>query len=243
MVAIKGFVKNSLIEWEGNIVSIVFLSQCNLRCHYCHSPHLVKNPCELETIPVDDVLENVSNNKDWLDGIVISGGEPTLQKGLDKFIKLFRDIGLKIKLDTNGTNPDILEKLFDEGLIDYFAMDIKAPLEKDKYDEVIGIDFDIEKIKKSVKLIMESGVDYEFRTTVCPTYLGKSDIEDIAKVIKGAERYIIQPFRPNICLNEKLLDVSPYPLDILEEFAAIADKYVKRCWVRGHQKEVTNTFW
>ena len=243
MVAIKGFVKNSLIEWEGKIVAIVFLSQCNLRCQFCHSPHLVTNPSELETIHEKDILENVSKNREWLDGVVISGGEPTMWKDLGRFLELFRNLGMKIKLDTNGTYPEVLEKLFNQGLIDYFAMDIKAPLEKEKYDTVTGIDCDIEKVKRSVNFIMNCGAEYEFRTTVCPAFLDKGDIIDIARTIKGADKYILQNFRPFICLNNKLLDVTPYTTETIEEFAEAADHYVKSCWVRGNHKEIENREW
>ena len=243
MVAIKGFVKNSLIEWEGKIVAIIFLSHCNLRCQFCHSPHLVNNPNELETIPEKYILESVSKNKEWLDGVVISGGEPTMWKDLGPFLELFHDLGMKIKLDTNGTYPDVIEKLFNNGLIDYFAMDIKAPLIKEKYDTVTGVDCDIKKIRQSVNFIMNCGAEYEFRTTICPAFLDKDDIEDIAQTIKGADKYILQNFRPFICLNNKLLDITPYSLDTLEEFAEMANKHVKSCWVRGNHKEIVSREW
>ncbi len=243
MVAIKGFIKNSLIEWEGKIVAIVFLSQCNLRCHFCHSPHLVINPNELETIPEKDILENVSRNREWLDGVVISGGEPTMWKDLGPFLESFRDLGMKIKLDTNGTYPEVIEKLYNNGLIDYFAMDIKAPLVKEKYDKITGVDCDIEKIKRSVNFIMNCGAEYEFRTTVCPTYLDKDDIEDIARSIKDADKYILQNFRPLICLNNKLLEVTPYSAETLTEFTVIAGNYVKSCWIRGEHKDIECRKW
>lgn len=243
MVAIKGFIKNSLIEWEGKIVSIVFLSKCNLRCQYCHSPHLVNNPCELETIPVDVVLDNISKNMGWIDGVVISGGEPTLSKGLYKFIKAFCDLGVKVKLDTNGTNPEVLEDLIENSMVDYIAMDIKAPLENDRYETVANVKCDIEKIKKSIKLIMNRGIEYEFRTTVCPKFLDKSDVEEIAMSIMDADKYILQSFRPNICLNKDLHDVNPYSEELLNEMADVAGKYVKKCWVRGKQKELVNRKW
>ncbi len=238
MMTIKGFVKNSLIEWEGNIAAIVFLSKCNLRCQYCHAPHLVNNPCELETIPVDVVLESISKNREWIDGVVISGGEPTLCDELEPLIKSFKELGVKVKLDSNGTNPDVIERFFENRLLDSIAMDIKAPLEEDKYNLVAGVKCDIEKIKRSIRLIMESGVENEFRTTVCPEFLDKEDILDIARFIEGADKYAIQQFRPIICLNNELLKVTPYPKEMLEDFAESAGKYVKKCWVRGENKEM-----
>ena len=243
MIPIKGFIKNSMIEWEGKIVAIVFLSQCNLRCQYCHSPHLVNNPNELETIPMHAVLETVLKNREWIDGVVISGGEPTLHENLDQFLRAFRNIKTNIKLDTNGTNPNVLQKLIDKQLIDYIAMDIKAPLVKERYETIAGVALNIDNINKSIDIIMNSGIDYEFRTTVCPSFLDKSDIENIALSIKGAEKYIIQQFRSKICLNNTLLQVDAYPEETLEEFSAIANKYVKRCWIRGREKVLMNREW
>lgn len=243
MIPIKGFVKNSMIEWEGKIVSIVFLSRCNLRCRYCHAPHLVCNPNELETIPLSPILESVVRNKDWLDGVVISGGEPTLCGELDELINAFRGIGLQVKLDTNGTNPCVLESLLRDGLLDYVAMDIKAPLEKQMYEDVAGVELDIDDIKRSIAVLIDSGIDHEFRTTVCPTFLDKGDVEDIARSIKGADKYFIQQFRTNICLDSTLRNVTPYPDEVLEDFAAVAGKYVNRCWIRGREKVVADRNW
>ena len=232
-----------MIEWEGKIVSIIFLSQCNLRCQYCHSPHLVNSPNELETIPEASVFESIRNNKGWIDGVVISGGEPTLNKGLGKFIKEFKKMGKSVKLDTNGTNPDVLKNLIEEELIDYIAMDIKAPLVKEKYDSVVGVDLDIDHIKRSIRIIMESGIDYEFRTTVCPEFLNESDIVDMAQSIRGAKRFILQQFRPNICLNNELLETTPYTEEELDEFAISAGKFVEKCWVRGKETILVDRAW
>lgn len=189
------------------------------------------------------VLDTIVKNRDWLDGVVISGGEPTIHDGLAQFIKAFRNIDMKIKLDTNGTNPDVVVGLLDEGLVDYIAMDIKAPLDEIKYNEVTGVICDIGRIKRSIEVIMKSGVEYEFRTTICPKFLDKSDIIEIAQQIRGADRYILQSFRPNNCLNNELLNVTPYPLEIMEGFAAGVNRFVKDCWVRGEQKELAHREW
>lgn len=138
-IPIAGYIENSLIEWEGNIVSIIFLPSCNLRCPYCHSPHLVQPSNRLETIPVENILDAVKRNRNWLDGIVITGGEPTLHKDLDELIESFRSLEIKVRLDSNGTNPDVLEDLIERKLIQCVAMDIKAPLREEKYEEVVGI--------------------------------------------------------------------------------------------------------
>ncbi|MDE2216129.1 MAG: anaerobic ribonucleoside-triphosphate reductase activating protein [Planctomycetota bacterium] len=243
VVPIKGFIENSLIEWEGKIASIIFLPTCNLRCPYCHAPHLVQTPNELESIPIDAVINKVRQNHGWIDGVVVTGGEPTSHKNLDTLLKLLKDIGIMVRLDTNGTNPNILKDLIDRGLLDCVAMDIKAPLLKEKYEQITGVLCNVEDIMKSIHIIMESGIEYEFRTTVCPSQLDGDDIEKIAKAIKGAGRYVIQSFRPNHCLDTKMLRIEPYSVEILRDFATSASKYVDYCCVRGEDRKVLQRNW
>ena len=243
IVPIKGFIENSLIEWEGKIVSIVFLPTCNLRCPYCHAPHLVQAPNELESIPIDAVVNKIRQNLGWIDGVVVTGGEPTAHKRLNVLLKLFKDTGILVRLDTNGTNPNVIRDLIDRCLIDCVAMDIKAPLQREKYEQISGAPCNIEDIKKSIRIIMESGIEYEFRTTVCPTQLDGDDIEAIARSIQGAGRYIIQSFKPNHCLDTKMLNIEPYPVETLRDFATSAGKYVDYCCVRGEEGKVLQRNW
>ncbi len=243
VVPIKGFIENSLIEWEGKIVSIIFLPTCNLRCPYCHAPHLVQTPNELESIPMDVVINKIRQNSGWIDGVVVTGGEPTSHNHLDRLLRLLKDTGVMVRLDTNGTNPSMLKALVERGLLDCVAMDIKAPLQKEKYEQISGVPCDIEDIKESIRIIMESGIEYEFRTTVCPSQLDRDDIEDIAKSIQGAGRYIIQSFRPNHCLETKMLRIAPYSADTLRDFAVSASKYVDYCCVRGEEGKVFQRNW
>ncbi len=243
VVPIKGFIENSLIEWEGKIVSIIFLPTCNLRCPYCHAPHLVQTPNKLETIPVDAVVDKIRQNLGWVDGVVVTGGEPTSHKHLDVFLKLLKDTGILVRLDTNGTNPQTLKDLITRGLLDCVAMDIKAPLQREKYELVSGVPCNIEDIKESIRIIVESGIEYEFRTTVCPSQLDGGDIEDIARTIRGARRYILQAFKPNHCLDAGMLRLEPYPAETLRGFAANAGKYVEYCCVRGEAGKVLQRNW
>ncbi len=243
VIPIKGFIENSLIEWEGKIAAIIFLPTCNLRCPYCHAPHLVQTPNDLESIPTDAVINKIRQNIGWLDGVVVSGGEPTSHKHLNAFLKIFKDMGIMVRLDTNGTNPHVIKDLIDRKLVDCVAMDIKSPLRQEKHDLVAGVPCNIEDIEKSIRIIMESGIEYEFRTTVCPSQLDGDDIEDIAKTIKGAERYILQSFRPNHCLDVDMLKVLPYPIETLRGFAANARKYVNYCGVRGEEGKVLQRNW
>ncbi|MBE7445736.1 MAG: anaerobic ribonucleoside-triphosphate reductase activating protein [Planctomycetia bacterium] len=243
IIPIKGFIENSLIEWEGKIVSIIFLPSCNLRCPYCHAPHLVQTPNELESIPVDAVVGKIRQNLGWVDGVVVTGGEPTSHKQLDAFLALLKDTGIVVRLDTNGTNPQTLKDLLARKLLDCIAMDIKAPLQKAKYELVSGVPCNIEDIKKSIRIIMESGIEYEFRTTVCPSQLDGDDVEEISRTIEGASRYILQGFRPNHCLDSKMLKIEPYPVETLKGFAACAGKYVDYCCVRGEVGRVLQRNW
>ncbi len=237
-VTIKGFIANSLIEWEGNVVAIIFLPHCNLRCPYCHATHLVNKPNELESIPLGAIKNKIAKTKNWLDGVVFSGGEPTLHDDIDFLISDFKEMGLKVRIDTNGTNPDKLESLIQKKLIDCIAMDIKAPLNEEKYEKVAGGPCDVASIRRSIKLIMESGLEYEFRTTVCPTFLDGPDIVEIARTITGGKRYILQTFRPTNCLDRRMLGVEPYSEDELRGFAESARTYVKGCFVRGEEMKV-----
>ena len=224
-------------------MSIVFLPTCNLRCPYCHAPHLVQAPNDLESIPLDAIVNKIRQNQGWIDGIVVTGGEPTSHKHLDSLLKVFKDTGVAVRLDTNGTNPYVLKDLIDRELLDCVAMDIKAPLRKEKYEQISGVPCDVEAIRESICIIMESGIEYEFRTTVCPTQLDGEDIESIAKTIQGAERYIIQSFRPNHCLDEGMLKIKPYSTETLRDFAASAARYVDYCCVRGETDKPIQRNW
>jgi len=191
---IGGFQQQSLIDYPGNIASVIFTKGCNFRCRYCHNPELV-SPDLIKKLPSIDanlVLNWICNNKKLLDAVVITGGEPTLHHSLPFFLKKIKALGLKIKLDTNGTNPDMLQRLTDARLVDYIAMDIKAPLLLNKHRMIAGKHLTseiIDKIKNSVRIIMQAGCHYEFRTTL-DAALDHKDIEEILQLISG--RYYLQ---------------------------------------------------
>ncbi|MFQ5956273.1 MAG: anaerobic ribonucleoside-triphosphate reductase activating protein [Candidatus Brocadiales bacterium] len=239
-VPIKGFIENSLIEWEGMISSIIFLSSCNFRCSYCHSPDLVNPSEDIEAIPLETVKSYLKKNRAWVDGVVVSGGEPTLHSGLKELLRELKALGFKIKLDTNGTNPVLLEELIRDGLLDCVAMDIKAPLRDKNYQEAAGGPCNVQDLRRSVKVIIESGLEHEFRTTVCPSFLGEEEIKDIAHTLRGAKRYVLQSFRPSNCLDSSMLEVTPYRPDKLRYFREIAGAHVEDCRIRG-EAEATNS--
>lgn len=230
---IKGFIENTLIDWEGKIASILFLPQCNFRCPYCHSPHLVIDPNGLESIPFEAISELFKRQRGWIDGVVITGGEPTLQDGLPELAEKIKAMGLLVKLDTNGSHPEVVRQLKADHLVDYVAMDLKAPLDAEHYARVAGVPCDTAALEETIAILRTNGLDHEFRTTVCPAFLDGDDILQIAESIQGARRFVLQPFQPKTCLDPALLEVQPYTREQLRAFAAQATKFVPNTTVRG----------
>lgn len=222
--------RTSLIDYPGQIAALVFTPGCNLRCPYCHNPGLVSGHPGMETLWLKDVYHFLERRKGKLDGIVVTGGEPTLQTGLDDFMERVRGMGFCVKLDTNGTRPDVLERIVARGLVDYIAMDIKAPLEK--YSSAAGTLVDVTSLVESMRIIRGSGVPYEFRTTFVPGLLSGDDVLAIAGMIRGASLYVLQGFVPSKHLDPSYETASPPPM---QEMLALADacrQYVARCIVR-----------
>lgn len=225
---IGGFLKNSFVDYPGIIASVVFVPGCNMDCWYCHNRHLWK---EENLIPQDKVFEFLDKRKGFIDGVVITGGEPTLQKGLPEFIDAVKEKGYLIKLDTNGLRPDVVRALLDK--VDYIAMDLKAPPGGMK--RVVSFDIDEQKLWESVDLIMNSGVKYEFRTTMMPM-LSTEDIEKTAERIKGARKYALQQYRKindTAGLKNVPIDLEPLMPDEIKKAADAASKYVDKVVVRG----------
>lgn len=197
---ISGVQKFTLLDFPLKTACIVFTPGCNFRCPYCYNSDFVL-PDKIESIKDIFIPENIFFNflktrVGFLDGVVISGGEPTLQSDLIEFIKKIKSFGYSIKLDTNGTNPDIVKYLIENSLIDYIAMDIKGPIEK--YKEVTCSVVDVNRIADSIKIIKNSNVDYEFRTTVVKEQLSIDDLNNIARFISGSKKYYLQKFRNNV---------------------------------------------
>jgi len=229
---IVGFAKTSLLDWDGMIATTIYLQGCNLRCPFCHNPDLVSVSAEVEEAPWEVIEEYLSENSDFLDGVVVTGGEATLNEDLPELIRKIRALGLKVKLDTNGTNPDMLEDLIRAGLLDCVAMDVKGPLDE-QYSQVCGTKVDVEAIKRSIHLIMTSGIDYEFRTTVVPHYLNAGDIERMASFIGGAKKYALQRFKNDLTLDKRLGQIEPFSESEMLAMAETARKYVRKVIVRG----------
>ncbi len=229
---IGGIQKSSLLDYPEKISAIVFTQGCNYRCGYCHNPELVGANIEKE-MPIQNVsafFEFLKTRINKLDGVVITGGEPTLQPDLKEFIKQIKTLGFLVKLDTNGTNPEVLKELIDENLLDYIAMDIKAPI--DKYSNIVNVKINTDNIKKSIELIMNSNVDYEFRTTVIQNQLSFNDFEKIGQMIKGAKKYYLQKFISSKILDENLANEKTYSQKDFEKIITILKKYINFVEVR-----------
>lgn len=172
----------------------------------------------------------LKERKKLIDGVVLCGGEPTISKGLVSLIKKIKKMGFLVKLDTNGADPKTLKKLIDEKLIDYVAMDLKAP--KEKYQKVTGTKVDVKKIQKSIDILKEGKIDYEFRSTIVPTLHKKEDVIEMAKWIRGAKRYYLQNFRPEKTINPKFEKIKPYSQEFLLEIQKIIVPFFEVCQVR-----------
>ena len=228
---IKGWLKTTLIDYPGEIASIVFTGGCNMRCPMCHNADVVLHPGQYPCIADEYILAYLDECQKKITGIVLSGGEPTLSPALEPFLRELRKRPIKIKLDSNGLKPDVLEYLFNENLVDFIAMDIKAPPEK--YDLLSGVPIHMNLIQRSIDLIRSSGLPYEFRTTVVPNHLRPEDILAIGTWLHGAERYALQQFHPKHCLNPDFDRLSPYPAKVLEEMKTSVEPHFETVVLRG----------
>lgn len=231
---IKGFIETSFLDWDSKIVSVVFVPFCNFKCPFCHNSELILNPQGFNSVEFNKIEKFLNEHHDFIDGICLTGGEPCMhaESGLFDFIKHVRKMGLLVKLDTNGAFPEILRRLIGEKLIDYIAMDIKGPLDK-RYDKAAGVKVDIGKIKESIDIIMHSGVEYEFRTTVVPGIHTEDDIVDIAKSISGAAKLVLQQFVPKNTWDSALQSVKPYDIDVFDRTVKSIRPFVKHVCLRG----------
>jgi len=227
---IGGFQKTSLLDYPKIISAIIWTVGCNFRCPFCYNKDLVLG--KVENIHEKDIFAFLEKRKSMLEGLVISGGEPLMQKDIVPFAEKVKKLGYKIKIDTNGMYPEKLKELIDKKLVDYVAMDIKAP--KGKYNELSGIKTDIKKIEKSIEIIRNYAPDYEFKTTFAPGLLKKEDILSIAKWLKGSKRYFLQQFKSDVHLvSSDLEDIAPYSKEDLFETLENIKPYFKICNVRG----------
>ena len=207
--------RTSLIDYPGLISCVLFTQGCNFRCGYCHNPELLDPNNWSKPLLLDSIFNFLVKRVGKLDSVVITGGEPTLHLGLPDFIKKIKNMGFKVKLDTNGTNPEMLKGLLKDFLVDYIAMDVKAPLSK--YSLITGGDVRMDQIRSSIHLIMSKAPDYEFRTTVVEDQLDFADILELGADIKGAKRYYLQKFVSTKTNLSEFMDRQPPTDEILDQ--------------------------
>lgn len=227
---INGFQKLTVLDYPGKVACIVFTPGCNFRCPFCHNASLVTHIDKNTYIDVEEVLSYLKKRQGILDGVVITGGEPLLQDGIEEFIGKIKELGYAVKLDTNGSFPEKLISLVEKGLVDYVAMDIKNS--KAKYMTTIGVNnIDMASIEKSVDFLLQNKVDYEFRTTIVDGFHTIDDIQDIVVWIKGAHKYFLQNFVDSGDLIES--DLRAVSVDMLKEMKKKATEIVPCVEIRG----------
>jgi pyruvate formate lyase activating enzyme len=226
MLEIKGFLEISFLDWPGKLCSVIFLPYCNFRCHYCHNHPLLFNPERFPSIPLETILNRLNSYRDWIDGVCITGGEPTIHKDLPWLIKEIKQNGYSVKLDTNGSNPQMLEKLIASEEIDFISMDIKAPLDPISYYRTIGVQFDLKLILRSIQIIKRGKIDFQFRMTVVPGLHNKEDIKTLGHQLNVGNRFILQSFNPENPLNPSFKSILPYDQKMLKEIERIAQEMI-----------------
>lgn len=227
---IVGLQRLSLKDYPGKLCAKAIVPGCNFRCPYCDKADIVLNYQGMELIPEGEVLSHLYRVRGYLDGLCLGGGEPTLHNGLLSFVYRVKSIGSLVKLDTNGSRPKRIRKLMEEGVVDYIAMDVKAPLER--YKEVVRYKVDVDAVRQSIRLLRRGGVDYEFRTTMVPGLIDGGDLEEIAKTLIGSKRFIIQQFKPGRTLCPEFGDIRPYSMGELREYRDRVAPYFHQCMLR-----------
>lgn len=215
---LRGFLETSFLDWPGRLCSVVFTGGCNFRCPYCHNHVLVQAP---ETVPALDpewVVGRLRRNRRWLGGVCISGGEPTLHPGLAGLAVRFKAEGFAVKLDTNGSRPEVLAELLDRGLLDFVAMDVKAPLEQERYDRAAGAPVRLDALRQSIALLRASGIPHQFRMTVTPFLHTEADVQRWAEELAGPGTLTLQNFSPRATLDPSLANEQGFSPD---RFAAL----------------------
>mgnify|MGYP000870286005 CR=1 FL=1 len=230
---IRGLQQTSLIDYPGEICATLFAGGCNLRCRYCYNKDLVFAPETLPFFSRETIISLLQKRSSLLDGICLTGGEPTLQGGaLLPFLTAMKETGLKIKLDTNGTRPEVLRELLGKKVLDYIAVDLKGPWEK--YALIVGKQIDIGALKETIALLKDNPLKQEFRTTVVPGLLVEEDLLAIAKVIEGFPKYVLQQFQPHPnMIDPSLCSVRPYSRDTMMQVAQLCRRYVQSVELRG----------
>jgi pyruvate formate lyase activating enzyme len=217
-LSIKGFIETSFVDWPGKLCSVIFFPHCNFRCRYCHNGQLLTNPDMLQDIPFSRIMDYLQRERAWIDGVCLSGGEATLQPQLPEILTYIKKQGFLTKLDTNGSNPEVLKRLIDGRLVDCVSMDVKAALDERSYCAITQSASVLEAVKHSIRILIDSPVEHEFRLTVVPSYHGPDEILQVARELNGATRLRIQNFNPASVLDPSLQSLKPFDDELISSF-------------------------
>ncbi len=232
-MSIKSVIETSLIDWDAKIVMVLFMGGCNFRCPFCQNWEIAFNPGRFDDIPWDEVARRLNSRRDWIDGLVISGGEPLLdQASFQKLCQNIKNLNFPIKIDTNGSDPELLKKAVNDNLVDYVALDVKAPLDE-RYYVAAGKKVNLTNIKKSMAFLKTGGVPYEFRTTAVPGLITEETIVKIGEDIEGARLFSLQQFVPRLAYDTAFQQLKPYTREEAEKLMVRIKKYVKKATLRG----------
>jgi pyruvate formate lyase activating enzyme len=231
---IRAMIETSFVDWDGKLTTVLFVDKCNFMCPFCQNWDLLLHPEKFCRIEWDLIEKNLLSKKSWIDGVVLTGGEPLVYHNeVFDITRRIKELGFLVKIDTNGAYPEILQSLIDENLVDYVAMDIKASLD-DRYDRAAGKKTDVEKIRHSIDILMKNKVEYEFRTTCVPGIIDEQTIAEIGEVISGAKRWFLQQYVPENAYKEEyrnLRAVSKLEADVMLKTAR---NYVSNVQWRGN---------
>jgi len=227
---IVGIERLSLSDYPGKICANLIIPGCNFRCPYCSERELIFDFIPMPKISEDEVIAFLHPRLGFLDGVCLTGGEPTIHRELPAFLERLKSIGSLVKLDTNGSHPRRLAHILGRKLVDYVAMDVKLPLKK--YQETIGYSISVSELLESIQLIRRSGVDYEFRTTVVPGLVDEKDLLEIANTLRGSKRYVLQRFKPGLTMSEACAAIEPYSVEVMSHFRDLVAPYVGEAKLR-----------
>lgn len=233
----KGLEESSFIEWPEKAVAIAYTGGCNFRCPFCQNKDLVTSPKDLPTLEGSEVIDHLSSRRKWLDGLAVTGGEPTLHPSLPSFARKLKEEGFEFGLETNGSKPELLRELIENSLVDRVFLDFKAPLKWEKYRKAIGVDDKglFQNVKESIHLLQNSNVEHEYRTTVVPTILNEGDLKKIAESLEEGEEFYLQQFVPENTLDPYYERVEPYSEEKLKKIKdeLIGQFNFKKCELRN----------
>ncbi len=231
---IRGLLPNSLVEWEGRVAAVVFTAGCNWRCPYCHGWRFVTEPGSLEPVEAEEVFALIEREAGWLDGLAITGGEPTLQPGLRDFIEAVKRRGAAVKLETNGTRPEVIESLLGANLLDCLSLDYKAPPDG-RLAALAGIppeSPELGAVRRSFELAAASGIEREYHTTLSPAFLDAETLEEMARALEPGGLWVLQQYEPEDILDAARAGAKRYDVPELEALAAVARRHHPRVLLR-----------